>query len=344
MTDTTPSIHDLVDPDKLTSYLDSALGGHANATVEAHIAGFSNVTCFVHRGDTSYVLRRPPPGPLLPTAHDVAREFRYLDALHGTSARVPEPVVLCEDTEVIGAPFYLMEKKVGHVIRHEMPAALDTPDDRRRIGLEMVDALAEIHAVDWQSVGLTTRGGNYLDRQLKRWTSQAELTVGKVRDLPGLLSLSGWLASNKPSSSDVTVVHGDFKLDNVMFAPDGPATLIGVFDWEMATIGDPLADLGWLMHIWGRPDDATDDMELPVTALEGFASRDELAERYAERSGRSMHDFDWYHVLALWKLAVILEGLYVNYKTGTASNPASDAFEIQVPRLIARAETLIARS
>ena len=338
------SIHDLVDPDNLTRYLDETLGGHVKATVEAHVAGFSNVTCFVDRGEAQYVLRRPPPGPLLPTAHDVAREFRYLEALHGTPARVPEPVALCEDTEVIGAPFYLMERKVGHVVRHEVPAELQRAEDRRRIGFEMVDTLAEIHAVDWQAVGLTTRGGNYLDRQLARWHKQADLTVGKVRELPALFELSEWLATHKPSSSDVTVVHGDFKLDNVMFAPDRPAALIAVFDWEMATIGDPLADLGWLMHTWGRPEGAEPGADLPVTALEGFASRDELAARYAEQSGRSMHDFDWYHVLALWKLAVILEGLYVNYKTGTASNPASDAFEIQVPRLIARAKRLTGAS
>lgn len=340
MAKTSTSIHDLVDPQRLGEYLNETLGGNTTVNVESHVAGFSNITCFVERGMDTYVLRRPPAGKLLPTAHDVARKYRYLKALHGTPARVPEPVVLCEDNDVIGAPFYLMEKKVGHVIRHAMPEALDSPDDRRRIGLEMVDALAEIHAVDWQAVGLTTRGGNYLDRQLKRWHSQTELTVGKVRDLPGLFELSEWLAANKPGASDVTIVHGDFKLDNVMFASETPARLIAIFDWEMAAIGDPLADLGWLMHTWGKPDGADPNADLPITALEGFATRDELAERYADRSGRSMHDFDWYHVLALWKLAVILEGLYVTYKTGNASNPASDAFEIQVPRLIERAQRL----
>lgn len=337
------TIEELVDPQRLTAFLDDHFGDAQPVAVEAHVAGFSNVTCYVDRGDQSYVLRRPPPGPLLPTAHDVAREHRYLNALHGTPSRVPRPIVLCEDEKVIGAPFYLMERKRGHVIRNELPGTLDTPDQRRRIGLEMIDTLTEIHAVDWRAAGLTVRDDNYLDRQLHRWNSQAELTVGKVRELPDLIEVSRWLGERKPVSGAMTVVHGDFKLDNVMFAPDAPAQLIAVFDWEMATIGDPLADLGWLMHTWGRPDGATQDTALPVTAAPGFATREELAERYATATGREMKHFDWYHVLALWKLAIILEGLYVHYKTGTASNPASDAFELQVPNLIRRAHTLMAR-
>lgn len=337
----TRSIHELVDPIRLGHYLNRELGDSLESRVEAHVAGFSNVTCFVFRGDQEYVLRRPPAGPLLPTAHDVAREFRFLSALHGTPARVPRPFLLCEDDDVIGAPFYLMERKHGHVIRAELPDAFDTSEERQRIGLEMVDALAEIHSVDWKRAGLTGRSEGYLDRQLKRWKSQADLSVGKVRELPQLEEVTRWLVERKPTQSEVTVVHGDFKMDNMMFADDAPARLIAIFDWEMATIGDPLADLGWLMHTWGRPDGTSEEAPLPLTAQPGFATREELAERYAERSGRKMEHFDWYHVLALWKLAIILEGLYVHYKTGTASNPASAAFEIQVPALIQRARLLM---
>lgn len=338
MPEGTRDIQDLVDSESLGAYLDEALGGTETTRVESHVAGFSNVTCFVYRGGTEWVLRRPPAGPLLPTAHDVAREYRFLAALHGTPARVPEPLLLCEDEAVIGAPFYLMERKRGHVIRHELPGVLDTPEDRRRIGLEMIDALVEIHAVDWRAVGLTGRSEGYLDRQLKRWQSQAALTVGKVRELPRLAEVTGWLLARKPKESDVTVVHGDFKLDNAMFAAEAPARLIGVFDWEMAAIGDPLADLGWLMHTWGGDNH---DGATPLTAGDGFATRAELAERYAAKSGRKMEDFDWYHVLALWKLAIILEGLYVHYKTGTASNPGAAAFEVSVPALIERARALM---
>jgi len=333
----------IVDAERLASYLDEQLGGRLETRVEKHVAGFSNETFFVFRGDAEYVLRRPPRGPILPTAHDVAREFRFLSALSGTQARVPRPLVLCEDTEVIGAPFYLMERKHGVVIRAELLAALDSPEERHRIGFELIDALVEMHSVDWQATGLQGKSEGFLDRQLKRWQSQASLTVGKVRELPGLDDVTRWLIERKPHSSDSTVVHGDYKLDNVMFAAEAPAHLIAIFDWEMATIGDPLADLGWLMHVWGQPDLVEEGDAIPLTALPGFATRDELAARYADQTGRRMTDFAFYHVMALWKLAIILEGLYVHYKTGTASNPGASEFEFSVPRLIRRAQYQMAR-
>jgi len=331
----------LVDEARLGAFLDSVLGGTAQTTVEKHTAGFSNETFYVYRAGERYVLRRPPRGPLLPTAHDVAREYRFLNALHGTAARVPRPVALCEDTGVIGAPFYVMERKDGLVIRGELPPQLSSLEDRRRIGFEMIDALAELHAVDWRASGLEGKTEGFLDRQLRRWSSQADLSVGKVRELPRLGEVTTWLHANKPAEADSTVVHGDFKLDNVMFAPESPARLIAIFDWEMATIGDPLADLGWLMHTWGRPDVVVEGEEVPLTALEGFPTRDELAARYAAKTGRAMANFAFYHVMALWKLAIILEGLYVHYKTGTASNPGAADFEFRVPRLIERAQLVM---
>jgi len=338
---TTPEI---VNAAKLSRYLNEQLGGDLETTVEKHVAGFSNETFYVFRGGQEYVLRRPPRGPILPTAHDVAREYRFLKALSGTATRVPKPLVLCEDLDIIGAPFYIMERKHGVVIRRELPAALDTPEQRRLIGLETIDALAEMHSVDWEKAGLTGKSQGFLDRQLHRWQSQAELTVGKVRDLPELAEVTRWLVQNKPVSSEATVVHGDYKLDNVMFAADAPARLITIFDWEMATIGDPLADLGWLMHTWGRPDIVEEGVELPVTALPGFPTREELSERYAEITGREMKNFHFYHVMALWKLALILEGLYVHYKEGTASNPGAADFEFRVPMLLKRAQLLIERA
>lgn len=334
-------LREVVDPERLGAYLDAHLPGTGETTVEKHIAGFSNETWFVHRAGQRYVLRRPPRGPLLPTAHDVVREYRYLSALSKTPARVPRPVLLCEDTSVIGAPFYLMERMDGVVIRTEIPAALDTEEERRRIGFEMVDALAELHSVDWEAIGLQGKPEGFLDRQLKRWQSQADLSVGKVRDLPRLDEIGDWLRARKPQSGPPTVVHGDYKLDNVMFATDAPARLIAIFDWEMATIGDPLADLGWLMHTWGKPDVVDEGEPLPLTALPGFPTRDELAERYAEKTGREMKDFAFYHVMALWKMAIILEGLYVGYVQGTASNPGAAEFEFRVPKLIERAHRLM---
>lgn len=338
---TQEQINPLVDEGRLAAFLNDSLGGTEPVRVEKHVAGFSNETFFVFRGDAQFVLRRPPRGPLLPTAHDVAREYRFLKALYGSAARVPRPVALCEDPSVIGVPFYLMERKQGVVIRAELPPQLSSLEDRRRIGFEMVDALVEMHSVDWRAAGLEGKSEGFLDRQIKRWRSQADLSVGKVRDLPQLAAVTAWLRANKPEETDSTVVHGDYKLDNVMFAIDSPARLIAIFDWEMATIGDPLADLGWLMHTWGRPAGIIEGEPLPITAMEGFPSRDELAARYAEKTGRKMENFAFYHVLALWKLAIILEGLYVHYKTGTASNPGAAEFEVRVPRLIERAQFLI---
>ncbi|HEY8490759.1 MAG TPA: phosphotransferase family protein [Dehalococcoidia bacterium] len=335
---------ELVDVERLARYLDGVLGGTAETRVEKHVAGYSNETFYVYRAGQAYVLRRPPRGPLLPTAHDVSREYRFLAALADTPVRVPRPVLFCDDPSVIGAPFYLMERKHGVVVRQELPPHLQPEAERRRMGQEMVDALAELHAVDWRALGLQGKAEGYLDRQLKRWQSQAELTVGRVRDLPGLREITDWLVRHKPESGDATVVHGDYKLDNVMFESRAPARLIAIFDWEMATIGDPLADLGWLLHTWGAPDPPDEGEEPPLTALPGFPTRDELAARYAERTGREMRRFPFYHVLALWKSAVILEGLYVGYKEGTAANPGAAAFEERVPRLIRRAHRVMERA
>jgi len=334
---------DIVDASRLGAYLDSQLGGVHETAVEKHVAGFSNETYFVYRADDEYVLRRPPRGPILPTAHDVEREHRFLAALHGTVARVPRPVVLCTDRDVIGAPFYLMERKRGHVIRAEMPAAFPSAADRRTVAFEMVDALAELHSVDWRETGLTGKAEGFLDRQLKRWRGQSELTVGKVRDLPGLPEITSWLTENQPGEGPSTVVHGDYKIDNVMFAPEWPPRLIAIFDWEMATVGDPLADLGWLLHTWGKPPGWLEgDDPLPLTALRGFPSRLELTERYGQKTGREMGNFTWYHAFALYKMLTILEGLYVHYKEGTASNPAAAEFETRVPRLVEQAHLVIA--
>lgn len=339
----------LMDIPALTHYLaEHVAGDDAPLAVEKHAAGFSNETFFITRGSQRWVLRRPPRGVFLPTAHDVLREYRVMRALQDASVRVPRMVVACTDSSVIGAPFYLMERKDGNVIRLDIPAAYDNPAGRRRIAEEMIDALAELHAVDWQAAGLTGKPEGFLARQLKRWSSQWELTQPRTRPLPGLDALTDWLRSNMPEEQPPTIVHGDYKMDNVMFAPDEPK-LIAIFDWEMATIGDPLADLGWLMSYWGETGDPPPPPKWqtregpPLTTLEGFPTQDEMAALYEERTGRSMKAFAFYHVFAVYKLAIILEGLYMHYLEATASNPESARFEWQVPALVDRAHRIIAR-
>ena len=218
---------ELVNVEALQRFLDAEVpGSRGSLEIEQHVAGFSNVTLFVARADQRWVLRRPPAGPLLPSAHDVLREYRFISALHG-HARVPRPVLACEDDSIIGAPFYLMERVDGAVARDRIPPQYDTPRGRRRMAEEMVDALVELHAVDWEAVGLRGRPSGYLQRQLDLWTRQWELTRPHTRDLPGIDEVLRWLGGSVPNSAETTVVHGDYKLDNVVIASETGALGIG---------------------------------------------------------------------------------------------------------------------
>src|SRR3990170_4171631 len=317
----------LVDPRGLERFLRERLGGGAGGAglaVEKHEAGFSNETFYVTWGGQRWVLRRPPRGDILPTAHDVLREYRVLSALWGTGVRIPRPVAACEDRSVIGAPFYLMERVEGVVMREDLPPQFDPLPERRRISEEMIDALVELHSVDHRSTGLSGRPEGFIERQLRRWTTQLELTLPHTRELPRIHEVTRWLCEHLPRQSDATVVHGDYKLDNVMFSAAPPARLAAIFDWEMATLGDPLTDLGWFMTYWGPsgdPDDTEPHGNNFITSKPGFLSRDEMLARYEAKTGRSMRDLPFYLCLAVWKRAIICEGLYRGYLEGTAANP-----------------------
>jgi aminoglycoside phosphotransferase (APT) family kinase protein len=282
--------------------------------------GRSNLTYRVTGGDGSCVLRRPPLGHVLPTAHDMAREFRVLSALAPTDVPVPAPLALCEDPEVNGMPFYLMQERRGVVIEERMPAGYaDTAEERRRIGLALVEVLARLHAVDWVAAGLEGFGRpeGYLERQVRRWSQQWQRS--KVAELPAIDELLRRLAAALPRSPSATIVHGDYRLGNVALAADDPGRILAVFDWEMATLGDPLADLGYLLMSWGEPGEpqvASLGSFRNVTAQSGFLRRAELVEAYAERSGRSTEAVDFYVVLAYTKLAVISEGIYARHLQG----------------------------
>src|SRR4051812_5756314 len=215
------ALEGLVDLPKLESYLRSHLSPQeGELVIEKHEAGFSNETFYVSWGPKRWVMRRPPRGDILPTAHDVLREYRVLSALTPTDVRIPHPAVACEDPSVIGAPFYLMERIDGLVIRDDLPPLFDPPADRRRIGEELVDALVELHAVAWQSTSLVNMGKpqGFLERQLRRWIGQLELTLPHTRQLSGIHAVTAWLREHLPPQSGASVVHGDYKLDNVMFA------------------------------------------------------------------------------------------------------------------------------
>lgn len=316
----------LVDADALQSYLaQHAPGSDAELAVERIRGGHSNETFFITRGPDQWVLRRPPRGRILPTAHDVGREFRVLTGLTQTDVPVPTPVLMCEDTSVIGAPFYLMERLHGDVIRTQLPQPYDQDASQRRgLAVELIDRLAQLHNVDWQAIGLSDLGKptGYLERQLRRWTGQ--LDGARTRPLPDLDAVTEWLQSHVPESGPATIVHGDYRLDNVMYAHGAPARIIGIFDWEMATLGDPLADLGYLLSFWHEPEDPSpgfQDAAWAITTLPGFPLRAELVERYAERTGRRMDHVAFYVALAIWKLAILLEGSYSRHLSGATDDP-----------------------
>ena len=327
----------------LLRFLDEHGLGHGDLTAEPVGDGHSNVTYLVRRGDAEVVLRRPPRPPIPKSAHDVLREARLLRALGPTGARVPRVLAACDDEEVIGAPFYVMERIQGEVITKEIPAALDTPEQRRRIAHQLVDALVEIHAVDPAAHGLESFGkpSGYLGRQVKLFGALWE--QHRTRDLPSVERVGAWLAEHMPEDEQApTVVHGDFRLGNTMFATDAPARLIAVFDWEMATLGDPLADLGYLCALWteaGDPDVGQFDLS-PVTRREGFPAREELVARYEEGSGRTMTDLRWYTTLALWKSVVFMEGNYRRAVDGLTDDPFLKSFGEGVVELAGRAEAV----
>ena len=327
----------------LQGFLDERGLGAGEIVVEPVGEGHSNVTYALRRDDAELVLRRPPRGPLPPSAHDVLREARVMTALAGR-ARVPKVLAVCGDPAVIGAPFYVMERVQGDVITSALPPALDAVGERRRIGEELVDALVEVHAVEWSAAGLEGFGKptGYLERQLRRFLGLWE--HNRTRDIPAVEAVAAWLRDHLPDPdppTPATVVHGDYRLGNTMFAVGAPARLAAIFDWEMATIGDPLADVGYLCATWIDRDDPPTTFELSrVTREEGFPSREELVARYEERSGRSVTDIRWYRTLALWKSIVFMEGNYKRALTGATDDPYLKGFGEGVVQLARRAEAL----
>jgi aminoglycoside phosphotransferase (APT) family kinase protein len=301
--------------------------------------GHSNVTYEIRRGDEAWVLRRPPRPPLPPSAHDVLREAHLLRALRDTPVRTPDVLAACDDEDVIGAPFYVMNRIEGHVITSAVPPEMDSERARREIGEQLVDALAEVHAVDWRERGLEGFGKptGYLDRQLRRFTGLWE--HNQTREVEAVDRLTAWLGENKPDSGTATIVHGDYRLGNTMFAPRSTPELVAIFDWELATIGDPLADVGYLLATWAEPGDEPNAIAMlgGVTREPGFPARDDIVARYEQMSGRSMRDVRWYMTLALWKSAVFLEGSYKRRLHGTTDDPFFDLLETGVPQIAERA-------
>ena len=320
--------------DALESFLDGEDLGDGPITATPIGDGASNLTYLLERGETRLVLRRPPPPPLPPSAHDVVREARIQLGLAPVGVRVPKVLAVCEDDSILGVPFYLMEELHGTVVSNELPAGLDTPEERRRLGEELLDGLVQLHAVDWEACGLTIgKPTGYLERQLRRWSGLWE--VNATREVKACAELGQRLAATMPESPPATVVHGDYRLGNVMISNQAPARLIAILDWEMATIGDPLADLGYLVATWCEPASEAHPLLLTtVTQRPGFLTRGELIARYAEQTGRDTSALDWYQAFALWKAAVFCEAIYKRYLRGDRADVWSASLCDGVPRLL----------
>jgi aminoglycoside phosphotransferase (APT) family kinase protein len=336
------SIDEAVDREALRRYMDRASPEHGGQFEVERLGEGQSCLTFLIRGDGwELVLRRPPRGDLPPTAFDVTREFRVMSGLDRAQAAVPvpKPLALCEDRSVIGAPFYLMERVPGHVVRGDLPPELCSVLDRGRMGRELVRTLLGLHSVDYRAAGLETFGkpAGYLERQLLRMSQLWQLA--RFRDIPEIEGVGAWLGENLPQRAEASIVHGDFKLDNVIFDPDPPATIAAVIDWEMSTLGDPLADLGWMLYFWRDPGDPALGLRIAtVTDLEGFPRRHDLLSAYATEREVPDDRVNWYVALAGWKIAIIMEGSYRRYLAGITDHPAFAQLEAAVPALARRAQ------
>jgi aminoglycoside phosphotransferase (APT) family kinase protein len=307
-----------VDLESLRRYFADHVAGADGRALSAELiaGGRSNLTYGITDGEHEWVLRRPPLGHVLPTAHDMAREYKVITALVDTDVPVPRTYALCEDNDVNGAPFYVMERVHGRVLRTGEELASLTPDEAAACSRELVDVLARIHRVDYEAVGLADFGhpDGFMERQLRRWGQQWERS--KAEDLPAVDEVARRLRNALPESGPPTIVHGDYRLDNTMLANEDAGRVAAVLDWEMSTLGDPLADVGLFLLYWGQSEAQIIATGQAIDEQAGFASRDEVVELYAKETGRDVDNLDFYVVFAFYKLAIIVEGIAARYRMG----------------------------
>jgi aminoglycoside phosphotransferase (APT) family kinase protein len=335
-------VNDLVPLERVEPWLDEqGLGSGPTKVTRIGEGGGSNFSFLLERAGERLVLRRPPRPPLPPSAHDMVREARLQLALAPHGVRLPTIRAVCEDESVLGVPFYVMDYIDADVVTNDLPAGLETEEARRALGLDLVDALVEIHAVDAHAPGVADfiRPGSYLERQVRRFTDL--WGVNQTRDLPAVVEVGEWLAANLPEPLPLAVVHGDYRLGNMMVRG---STIVAVLDWEMGAVGDPRADVGYLLATYSEPGGEANPLGTsPVTATPGFPTRRELVERSAERSGREVEPLAWFQALALWKAAVFCEAIYGRYIRGqlAAEDTGAARFEQGVPLLAETALALI---
>jgi aminoglycoside phosphotransferase (APT) family kinase protein len=314
-------------------------------TVEQFHGGHSNLTYLLRFDNIELVLRRPPLGPVPPTAHDMAREHRWLAAMHPVFPLAPRPYLLCEDIAIAGSIFYVMERRHGVIIRTEEPPELaDRRAERRRVSIACIDTLAALHAIDLTRAGLTHLGkpAGFVERQVRGWTERWHRS--KIDPLPEMEALAEWLLAELPPDPDrPSVVHGDFKLDNVMLDATDLGHPVAVFDWEMSALGDPLIDLGIFLAYWthAKPVQGQDALT-SVTDRPGWLTRDEIVERYAAQTRFDLSRLRFYEAFALYKIAVVIQQIFYRYRRGQTDDPRFANFGERVTRLAQKAAEVAA--
>lgn len=322
---TTVRVGEALDLATLDAYLAQALPEiEGPLSVEQFPSGYSNLTYLLKKGSRELVLRRPPFGAQVKSGHDMQREFTVLSGLGGAYPHAPEPLALCTDHAVLGCDFYVMERRRGLIVRNALPEALQgDPPLFGRMCAAVVDGLADLHAVDLKATGLDAldRGPGYVERQVEGWLRR--LDKAKTSALPDFDTVGAWLRANMPAELTHTLVHNDYKFDNVMLDPDDPTRIVAVLDWEMCTVGDPLMDLGTTLGYWTEPGDdpAWQAMGLTPTAAPGALTRAEVAARYGERTGRDVSNALYYYVFGLLKIGVIVQQIYFRFAKGYTKDP-----------------------
>ena len=309
---------------RLENWLRSHLSACGTLSVEQFLSGHSNLTYLIRVGDQEFVLRRPPFGNLVKSAHDMGREYRVLSKLWQVYSPAPRPYAFCEDKDIIGDEFYVMERRRGIVLRqNNVPDELvSSPAALNQLGLSLIDNLVKLHSLDFEAAGLGSLGKpqGYAERQVNGWKNR--YTMAQTDSWPEMEELGRWLQGNIPSDSSAGLVHNDYKYDNLMLSADDLTTIVAVFDWEMATIGDPLMDLGTTLSYWIQADDQEETQRLAFspTMLPGSPTRRELADRYAQMTGVVLPDMLYYYCFGVFKLAVILQQIYARYARGKTTD------------------------
>lgn len=325
---------------KVEQYLKQEIQGLSDASIQVKpfSAGYSNLTYFITIGDWQAVLRRPPFGPIPPKAHDMKRECEILEKLNRVFPLAPKPYLYCEESTIMERHFYVMEKKEGVVLDDSLPAEFENREDTGPlVSNAVVDTLAKLHAIDYESAGLHDFGypEGYLSRQVHGWIKRFHNS--KTNDIPAVEKLEKWLIDNIPPSPAPTIVHNDFKLNNMMFSSSNPGEVVGVFDWELSTIGDPYTDLAAAIAYWTAPGEEDTGLT-SVTTKSGFLSRREMLELYAKKSGRDVSNIDYYITFAFYKIAVILQQIYYRWKIGEATDERFGKLNIGIENLLKQAD------